>query len=183
MNKPEMKSPVSARKVMQKISLEDGLVAYQCEESESVYITQQDYWSWIKKQPARLEHLPVIELANCVIETEAVAKLCPETGTIMMRCKVGYDFQFYIDRSRTGGIWLDAGEWSALKDRNFHDELHLVFTEPWQVKVLEEQKQLMTQNLLEKKLGLELLGEIESLKKKLENHEHKAYAVAYIEQN
>ncbi len=177
----EIKSPIGARKVMQKISLEEGLVAYQCEESAGVYITQQDYWSWIKKQPERLEHLPVFELARSVIETETVAKLCPETSTIMMRCKVGHEFQFYIDRSRTGGIWLDAGEWGALKDRNFHDELHLIFTEPWQAKVLEQQRQLMTKNLLEKKLGLELLEEIESLKKKLEGHPHRSYAVAYIE--
>lgn len=177
-----MKSPIGDRKIMEKASLEEGLVAYQCEDSKGVYITQQDYWSWLKAQSERLEHLPMIELADTVIEDEAIAKLCPETGTIMTRCKVGYDFKFYIDRSRTGGIWLDAGEWGALKNRNFHDELHLIFTEPWQSKVLAQQKKMMTQKLLQQKLGSELLKEIEGLKKSLANHPHKAYALAYIEQ-
>jgi len=177
-----MKSPMGERKTLQKISLEEGLVVYRCEESDGIYITQQDYWNWLKKQPERLAHSPMIELADSLVETEALAKICPETGTIMTRCKVGHDFQFYIDRSRTGGIWLDAGEWEALKDRSFHDELHLIFTEPWQARVLEQQKQLMTQKLLQQKLGSELLKEIEGLKKSLENHPHKAYALAYIEQ-
>lgn len=181
--KPTMKSPIGESNVMQKISLEKDLAAYQCGESGGLYITQQDYWNWIRKQPERLAHLPVIEPSNSVIEEEAVAKLCPETGTIMIRCKVGYDFQFYIDRSRTGGIWLDAGEWEALKGRNFHDELHLIFTEPWQTKVLQQQKQQMTEKMLHEKLGSDLLEKIERLKQELKNHPHKAYAVAYIEQD
>ena len=168
---------------MEKISLEEGLIAYQCSETKGVYITQHNYWMWLKKQPERLNHMPVIELTNSVVESEAVAKICPETGTIMMRCKVGYDFKFSIDRSRTGGIWLDAGEWEALKSRNFHDELHLIFTEPWQSKVLEQQKRLVTQKLLKEKLGSDLLGKIEGLRQELENHPDKAFAIAYLEQD
>ena len=177
-----MRSPIGERKVMQKFILEEGLTAYRCSESQGIYISQISYWIWLKQQPERLEHLPLMEFANSVVEDEAVARLCPETDTIMMRCKVGYDFEFYIDRSRTGGIWLDVGEWEALKVRNFHDELHLIFTEPWQTKVLEQQKRQMSQKMLNEKLEPELIEQIENLKKKLKNHPHRAYAVAYIEQ-
>ena len=91
-----MISPVGKRGVLKKVSLEEGLVAYECGESGGVYLTLQDYWNWLKRQPERLAHLPVSEDGNCAVvsEAEAVAKLCPETGTIMMRCKVGNDFDF-----------------------------------------------------------------------------------------
>ena len=177
-----MKSPVGKRCVMQKTNLEDGLVAYECPDTKGIYITLEGYWNWLKKQPERLAHLPVGDEGSCVIETEAKAKICPESGTIMMRCKVGHDFDFYIDRSRTGGVWLDAGEWESLKSRNFHDELHLIFTEPWQQQVRDQQAQKMTAKMLDEKLGAELLLEIENIKSKLKDHPHKDFAIAYLDE-
>ena len=138
------------------------------------------YWNWLKKQPERLAHLPASDDGKCVVEVEAVAKLCPETGTIMMRCKVGNDFDFYIDRSKTGGVWLDAGEWDALKGRNFHDEIHLVFTEPWQEKLRERQAEMVSRKMLNERLGQELLGKIEEVKAALEGHEYRDFAIAYL---
>jgi hypothetical protein len=49
----------------------------------------------------------------------------------MMRYKVGHGFGFSVDRS-VAGIWFDAQEWEALRARNFHDEVHLIMTSPWQ---------------------------------------------------
>jgi Zn-finger nucleic acid-binding protein len=179
--RPEMRSPVGKGKSLQKTSLEDGLLVYQCPDTSGIYITLQAYWSWLKKRPERLANLPATELGSCVVEAEAQAKLCPETGTIMMRCKVGNDFNFYIDRSKTGGVWLDAGEWDELKSRKFHDEIHLVFTEPWQEKIREQQKQKLSQEMLNEKLGDDLLTEIKKLKETLKDHPHKSYAIAYLE--
>ena len=177
----KFKSPVGRYKLLQKSTLEEGLVAYHCPETSGVYITLQDYWTWLQKQPARLKHLPSFELASTVVEIDSKAKLCPETGTIMMRCKVGNGFDFYIDRSKTGGIWLDAGEWDALKSRQFHDELHLIFTEPWQQKIRDWEEAQLNQKLLNEKLGKELLAELDQFKDVLSNHPHKAYAIAYLE--
>lgn len=176
-----MKSPVGKRRQLQKCKLEDGLLAYQCLDTSGIYITMQNYCNWLKKQPERLEHLPIIESENCVIEAEPQAKICPETGTIMIRCKVGNGFDFYIDRSKTGGIWLDVGEWEALKSRQFHDELHLIFTAPWQKQIRDWEKEQITQKLLDEKLGKELLEELTELKSVLSDHPHKAYAIAYLD--
>ena len=174
-------SPVGLRKPLQKSTLEDGIVVHRCLQSGGLYITLQDYWGWLKEQPERLAHLPASEMDDSVIEAEAKVKLCPETGTIMMRCKVGNGFDFYIDRSKTGGIWLDVGEWEALKSRQFHDELHLIFTEPWQQKIRDWEEAQLTQKLLNEKLGTELLTELDALKAVLANHPEKAYAIAYLE--
>lgn len=177
----ELVSPVAARKPLQKCTIEEGLVVYSCPETSGLYITLQDYWSWLQSQPQRLEHLPSSELGSNVIEADAKAKICPETGTIMMRCKVGNGFDFYIDRSKTGGIWLDADEWEALKSRQFHDELHLIFTKPWQRQIRDWEETQLTQKLLQEKLGTELLAELDQLKAVLASHPQKAFAVAYLE--
>lgn len=108
------------------------------------------------------------------------AYLCPETGTIMTRYKVGHGFRFSIDRSMTGGVWLDAGEWEALKDRNFHDEIHYIFTDPWQREALRADILSNRRERLESRIGSEFLAAIDELKTKLDAHPNRDEILAYI---
>lgn len=71
----------------------------------------------------------------------------------MQRFRVGHGFEFFIDRSPTGGIWLDGGEWAALRERQFHDEIHLVFTLPWQKKARSEKQEQQFDDLLQERIG------------------------------
>jgi len=115
---------------------------------------------------------------------ESPALLCPETNTIMLRYRVGHGFKFTIDRSQTGGIWLDAGEWEMLKARQFHDELHLVFTAPWQRKAREVMVAEQVEKRMVERFGLELYGDLKALKAKLETEElveYRDYALAFLE--
>ena len=96
--------------------------------------SSQAYLLWLQQQPARLPHLPE-PMEPVEITTDRATPHLPESGTGMSRFKVGHGFAFSIFRSITGGVWLDGGEWEALRQRNFHDEIHLVFTAPWQKQV------------------------------------------------
>jgi hypothetical protein len=98
----------------------------------------------------------------------------------MLRHRVGHGFAFSLDRSVTGGIWLDAGEWEALKARNFHDELHLVFTAPWQAAARREAAQKMEQELLLSRMGANLMARLDELKLALADHPHRDAALAYL---
>jgi len=169
------------RKPLQKVTLEQGLTGYQCPTSDGVYIPLAFYSDWLRKQPAKLEHLPESVSETAVAESDNPALLCPETGTLMSRFQVGHGFQFTIDRSSTGGIWLDAGEWEELKQRQFHDELHLVFTAPWQKNARDLLAAKHTEERLKERFGDELLAEIQQLKAKLAAHEYRDYAIAYID--
>ena len=97
----------------------------------------------------------------------------------MSRAQVGHGFQFTIDRSMTGGIWLDAGEWEELKQRQFHDELHLVFTAPWQKAAREMLAAQHTEERMKERFGAELYAEMQLLKEKLVGHAYRDYAMAY----
>jgi hypothetical protein len=124
-----MRSPVGSRKQMEPVQLEDGLMAYRCPDTGGIYIPSASYMRWLSQQPARKQQLPETGAEQQTLQTDRPAAICPESGTIMTRYKVGHGFKFTIDRSVTGGIWLDAGEWDALRQRNFHDELNLIFTQ------------------------------------------------------
>ena len=179
MQNPVLKSPVSG-KSMEPVLLESGLEAYRCSESGGHYLPLQAYLRWIQQQPARLPHLPEPgEPTELAVDTSKTL-FCPESGTLMSRFKVGHGFAFSIDRSTTGGVWLDGGEWEALRQRNFHDEIHLVFTAPWQKKVRTAHAQAIYEQTLTASLGPDLLDRLTILRKELMEHPRRDLALAYL---
>lgn len=175
----KFKSPVSG-KLMEPVSLESGLQAFRCPQTGGHYITSGDYMQWLQQQPARLPHLPGSKESADPTPDAPRALICPESGTIMTRYKVGHGFNFSIDRSITGGVWLDGGEWEALKERNFHDEIHLVFTAPWQKHVRSAQAQATYEETLANALGGGLLEKLTALRAELLDHPHRNLALSYL---
>ncbi len=175
-----MKSPVANREEMKHVVLDKGLIAYKCVETGGIFIPAGSYWSWLDQQPERLPHRePMAGIAPPIIDSQH-AKICPETGTVMMRCAVGHGFDFSIDRSLKGSIWLDAGEWEALKQRNFHDELHLIFSAPWQQAVRNEEIYAERRERMKSQLGEDLLSQLDDLKASLRDHAARDLALSYL---
>ncbi len=179
MQSPLLKSPVSG-KPMTPVLLETGLAAHHCEDTGGHYITSQAYLTWLQQQPARLPHLPAPADSTELTADSTKPLFCPESGTIMTRFKVGHGFRFSIDRSITGGVWLDGGEWESLRERNFHDEIHLVFTAPWQKQVRNSQAQAVYETTLESSLGKDLLDRLTGLRDELMEHPHRNLALSYL---
>lgn len=177
-----MLSPIPPHRRLEQIFLDDGLSAYRCRDSGGIYLPAESYWRWLHGQPARLPHLPPPPDTTPPVEQSPSPRCCPETGTLMLRFKVGHGFTFSLDRSVTGGIWLDAGEWDALKSRNFHHQLHLVFTAPWQAAARREEAQKVEQDLLRSRMGADLMARLEEVKTALAEHPHRNAALAYLRQ-
>lgn len=175
-----MRSPAGSGKPLKITRIEDGLTAYRCTETGGHYIPAISYMEWLSQQPARLPQLPPRGEAPTERELPGGTVLCPETGTIMTRYKVGHGFNFTIDRSITGGVWLEAGEWEALRSRNFHDEIHYIFTSPWQQKVRRQEAELNSRKRLEERLGAALLQRVEELKAEISDHPHRQEIVSYL---
>ena len=163
------------------IKLEEGLSAYQCPETEGIFLSIASYFSWLGKQPERLPKLPDPDIGNEeLIEDSEGAKICPESGLLMQRYRVGHGFSFFIERSPSGSLWFDKGEWKALRERQFHDELHLVFTSSWQSAVRAEKRAESERANLSNKLGKELLHKLDELHEDLKEHEYRNMAIAYL---
>lgn len=182
MHPTNLKSPIDGE-TMEMITLGEGLKAFRCKSSGGLYIPAGCYMDWLQSQPARTPHLPGSDAGAEPAGETSDALLCPESGTLMTRYKVGHGFPFSIDRSITGGIWLDGGEWEALRERNFHDEIHLVFTAPWQKQVRDQQAQATYEARLETALGTELVERLRALRSELDGHPHRSLALAFLSQS
>ncbi len=177
-----MQSPLGSHKGLERVELESGLIAFRCPETGGHWIPAENYWRWHGTQPAtEVEHEGVEAKDNTpVSEFDDTVKLCPESGTVMMRYRVGHGKPFRVDRSRTGGIWLDGGEWEALKAGNLHHSIHRIFTAPWQQAVRHQALDETLHAQLRERLGAELFARLMALRKELAAHPHREAALALL---
>jgi len=177
-----MLSPVGNKKQMKRISLEEGLIAYECMDSGGVFLPITSYTSWLSKQPAILPKLSSGRTSrNEEADHDSMnAKICPETGCIMSRFRVGNEFSFFLDRSPSGSIWLDRSEWEKLRERQYHDELVSVFTTGWQEDIETAEKDKQQNEFYISKFGEGLFSELQEMKKTLSSHPHRSTAIAFL---
>lgn len=174
-----MKSPIGERRELVLTTLEDGLKALCCPESGGVYIPLENYWKWKHSaQPAEVSHA---EREAPVSEYDDMVKICPESGTLMSRYRVGHGVSFRVDRSVTGGVWLDAGEWEALHAGDLHLNLHLIFTSPWQKAVTHAEQVAFHNERLRNRLGDDFYNELSAIREKIWEHPASAEALAFIQ--
>ena len=128
-----MRSPVHPQCTLQFREVEKDLKAYECPRSGGLWIPLQSYFHWRERQPEETsppEEAPVPELQD---DSGRRTLICPESGRLLLRYRVGHGLPFHLDRSPvTGGVWLDKGEWEALRSRHLHTTLHQIFTAPYQ---------------------------------------------------
>lgn len=176
-----MKSPIGERPTLQATQLDGGLTAYRCPESGGVYITLENYWKWKQSAAATGGDEALEDKDFPVSEYDDVVKICPETGTLMTRYRVGHGMPFRVDRSITGGVWLDAGEWEALHAGGIHRNLHLVFTAPWQKAVISAEQTALYNERLRNRLGDDFYNELSALREKIRSHPSSAEVFAYLQ--
>lgn len=176
-----MQSPLGSHQTLERVELESGLIAFRCPETGGHWIPAEHYWRWHGTQPEE-ERLPddAEPLGSPVSEFDDMVKLCPESGTVMMRYRVGHGQAFRVDRSRTGGIWLDGGEWEALKAGNLHHAIHRIFTAPWQSAVRQEALSEAWHTQLRERLGDDLFTRLKALGRELAEHPHREAALAFL---
>src|SRR5271157_1471890 len=128
-----MHSPVYPEVTMEWREIEPGLTVYECPKSGGLWIALQAYLAWKEQHPQAPCAPPAGPLPVLADDSRQRALVCPESGCLLLRYRVGHGLPFHIDRSpATGGVWLDKGEWEALKSKGLHASLHLIFTSAYQ---------------------------------------------------
>lgn len=176
-----MQSPLAHHKRLERVELEPGLTAFRCPETGGHWIPAENYWRWRSTLPATavVVESPAAETVP-VSEYDGAVKLCPESGTVMMRYRVGHGQSFRVERSHTGGIWLDGGEWEALCGGHLHNSIHLIFTAPWQKAVRQQEMDAVHLAQLRERLGDELLEKLQVLRQELAEHPQRSAALAFL---
>jgi Zn-finger nucleic acid-binding protein len=128
-----MRSPIYPDVEMVDKEIEPGLVVYQCPQSGGLWIRLGAFLDWKNAAGCTSHPLPRDYVPALADTSGQRALLCPESGGFMIRYPVGHDLPFHVDQSPvTGDMWLNQGEWEALKSKGLHRELNLVFTSQYQ---------------------------------------------------
>jgi Zn-finger nucleic acid-binding protein len=121
---------------MRSREIEPGFEVYECPKSGGLWIPLQSYLTWRDRHPEGTSGSTEVSGPPVQDDSSQRALICPESGRLLLRYRVGHGLQFHIDRSpATGGVWLDKGEWEALKSKSLHVALHLIFTAAYQRRV------------------------------------------------
>jgi Zn-finger nucleic acid-binding protein len=161
--------------------IEESLSGMECPVCKGVWISPNSYWQWLKDKGSVLPEKPQEYTLRVELSDSKNIKVCPECSHFMTRRKVGHGIPFCVERCETcGGIWLDRNEWNVLKSRNLHDEIHFIFSEPWQKTVTREEQRKSNEVLAKKILGETDFKKILDVQKWLSNHPHKNFVMAYL---
>jgi len=155
-----MKCPVCKTTTLRDAELEHHLHTFSCETYTGAWVRFKDYEQWLTKHQNGLPPQPEESTPIEVSET-LEAKLCPDCKHILIKYKVGHGMDFHLNRCAScGGIWFEKNEWEALKSKNLHEEIHIIFGAEWQQQAIKEKSNDFLKEHRNKKL-LEILTEEE----------------------
>ncbi len=176
-----MQCPACKKGTLKHQELETGLKVLSCHECQGCWIPSYQYWRWRDAQGKNLAENPPPAPAELAIQDNTSVKLCPECGHILIRYPVGHGCDFRLDRcGHCGGMWFDSQEWDALKRRNLHKDVHLIFSEIWQHQVRNEQQRRDRERFLEQLFGREDFRRIKDIKVWLKDHPHGNELYAFL---
>jgi len=179
-----MKCPVCKTNTFNNKELESGLLALECSSCGGYWIKSFQYWKWRDKHGKNLPEKPSEEGLELTTKDTKGGKFCPECSKLLFRYKVGHDLDFSLDRCNVcGGTWFDKNEWEILKNRNLHDDIHFIFSAPWQTKVKKEEALRDKEKFLEKKIGETDYTKVKGIQEWLQKHAAKNEIWAYLKDN
>jgi Zn-finger nucleic acid-binding protein len=166
-----MRSPIHPEVNLQLREIEPGLSAYACPKSGGVWIPLERYHAWKELHQHRQQSLPEGYTPLIDDDSRQRALLCPESGRLLIRYRVGHGLNFHVDLSPvSGGVWLDKGEWDALKSQGLHSELHYIFTASYQRQIRSaEYEEALLQKFVER-IGLADFQKVAAFKSWLATH-------------
>lgn len=162
--------------------LENGdLTVRACARCRGTWIRSADYWRWRALHPENLPELPPGEAATPPLVEPLGLRRCPDCSHVLARVRVGHGIPFSVDRCRNcDGAWLDGGEWDALKARQLHDDLPLMFDDAWQQAVKREEHVRATEESFRRRLGDADYEKAREVRAWLGSNAHRSEIFAYL---
>jgi Zn-finger nucleic acid-binding protein len=160
--------------------LETGLPAYECHQCGGIWISANEYLTWVLVQELSATIKPAPDNSLPIPDTNQ-AILCPDCGRILRRYKIWPDIDFHLDRcGGCNGVWFDKNEWQVLKLNGLHNQINHFFTESWQRKLREEETRRRFEKMYREKFGPEDYAEVKRIKTWLTHHPLGSSLLAYL---
>jgi Zn-finger nucleic acid-binding protein len=174
-----MRCPVCTTRDLEMKVLDRGLPAHLCESCGGHWISSTAYWYWLEQRGVNVaenEASAQIEVAD-----NQQSKLCPECSRIMLMFRVGHQLNFALDQCAScNGVWFDKNEWESLKEKNLHDDIHLIFTASWQDEVRNEERRKAFEKIYISKFGEEDYIELIRVRAWLNAHSNQQEMIAFL---
>jgi Zn-finger nucleic acid-binding protein len=175
-----MNCPVCKSTELTKTELDQNLSSQQCSNCRGNWIRGAEYWNWVERHGT--------DLSERVHETETLSLAepglpidCPECRFRMVKYLVGRGLSFTIDHCHgCKGIWLDGNEWEALKKRNLHDDLNLMFTSFWQNEAQREARKKKMEQIYVDRFGGDDYTEIKRVRYWLDTKTNREELLAFL---
>lgn len=160
--------------------LDENLTALNCPDCRGNWIRGAEYWKWVENHRSdlaeRLHHTESLSLAEPGLPID-----CPECRFRMVKFLVGRGLTFTLDHCEgCKGIWLDRNEWEALKKRNLHDDLNLMFTAFWQKEALRELRKKRMEEIYTSRFGADDYTEIKRIRWWLDTKTNREELLAFL---
>ena len=177
-----MQSPVNPGVTLQEREIEPGLSAYLCPESGGIWIPLQSYVNWREHHLDEAAPAPQQQYTPVTTDdSKRRAYICPESGRVLLRYKVGHGLNFHIDRSPvSGGVWLDKGEWEALKSKGLHTQMHLIFTASYQRQVRTAEYDQTIEDNFKLRVGAEASDKVAEFREWLATQPKRREIIGYL---
>ncbi|HTA88545.1 MAG TPA: zf-TFIIB domain-containing protein [Polyangiaceae bacterium] len=106
---------------------------------------------------------------------------CPDGHGLLRRARVTWHDPYFLERcARCGGVWFDAGEWSRAAQDDLFSNLSEVWSPAWRKQLSDRESHASLEVDLRAKLGRELFDLLHVVANRLESHEHRGVALAYL---
>ena len=179
-----MNSPIFPDTLMELREIEPGLCVYECPKSGGFWIPLQAYLAWREKHQKSSEAHSDGPLPVLLDDSRQRALVCPESGRLLIRYGVGHGLSFHVDRSpATGGVWLDKGEWEALKSKGLHGSLNLIFTAPYQHQVRSDEYDQALKETFRERIGTADFAKVSEFGAWLASHPKRRDIYSYLLDN
>jgi Zn-finger nucleic acid-binding protein len=175
-----MNCPVCKSSELVTNELEPNLSSRQCPGCLGNWIDGREYFKWIEQHGSdtaeRVHDVETLTLAEPGLPID-----CPECRFRMVKYLVGRGLPFTIDHCHgCKGIWLDGNEWEALRKRNLHDDLNLMFTSFWQSEAQRLARKKKLEQIYTGRFGDDDYAEVKRIRYWLEAKTNRAELIAYL---
>lgn len=164
--------------------LEENLPAYSCPECQGIWVSANEYLSWLPPQTAvSVEEIDIdrdFDFPHPIV-TDRKAIFCPDCGRYLRRFRIWPNIRFHLDRcSHCNGIWFDDQEWQTLRTHNLHKQVNLFFTQAWREKLRGEEMRRRFDNMYRDKFGPADYNKIQEVRAWLQAHPQGTSLLAFL---